>query len=103
VAAAASAAAGVPVAAASANAAAVPAQGTVTFRTRGTSWIQVTDAHGTPVLRKLMEAGETAGASGALPLAVTIGSVEQTEVQVRGKPFNLGPVSRDNVARFEVK
>jgi len=32
-----------------------------------------------------------------------IGSVEATEVQVRGKPYNLGPVSKDNVARFEVK
>ncbi len=81
----------------------IRANGVVTFRARGSSWVQVTDANGTPVLRKLMEAGETAGASGALPLAVTIGSVEQTEVQVRGKPFNLGPVSRDNVARFEVK
>jgi cytoskeleton protein RodZ len=81
----------------------IRAAGIVTFRARGSSWVQVTDANGTPVLRKLMEAGETAGASGALPLAVTIGSVEQTEVQVRGKPFNLGPVSRDNVARFEVK
>ena len=81
----------------------MPAKGIVTFRTRGNSWIQVTDASGTTVFRRLMAAGETAGASGALPLAVTIGSVEQTEVQVRGKPFNLGPVSHDNVARFEVK
>lgn len=89
--------------AASAASAPMPASGVVTFRTRGSSWIQVTDANGTAVLRKLMEAGETAGASGALPLSITIGSVEQTEVQVRGKPFNLGPVSRDNVARFEVK
>ena len=58
---------------------------------------------GTTVLRKLMEPGESAGASGTLPLSVTIGSVEVTEVQVRGKPYNLAPVSRDNVARFEVK
>ena len=81
----------------------IRATGIVTFRAKGSSWVQVTDANGTPVLRKLLAAGESAGASGALPLAVTIGSVEQTEVQVRGKPFNLGPVSRDNVARFEVK
>jgi cytoskeleton protein RodZ len=89
--------------ASAASAAALPTKGIVTFRTRGHSWIQVTDANGTPVFRRLMGAGETAGASGTLPLTVTIGSVEQTEVQVRGKPFNLGSVSRDNVARFEVK
>jgi len=55
------------------------------------------------VLRKLMEPGETAGATGALPLSVTVGNVKETEVQVRGKPFDLAAVSRDNVARFEVK
>ncbi|MDB5859049.1 MAG: hypothetical protein JWQ76_2738, partial [Ramlibacter sp.] len=100
---AAAAAALAPAAASAASAAALPAKGIVTFHTRGSSWIQVTDANGSPVFRRLMQPGETAGASGALPLTVTIGSVEQTEVQVRGKPFNLGPVSRDNVARFEVK
>jgi cytoskeleton protein RodZ len=77
--------------------------GIVVFRTRASSWVQVTDAKGTPVFRRLMEAGETAGATGALPLSVTVGSAEATDVQVRGKPFNLGPVSKDNVARFEVK
>ena len=82
---------------------AAPGRGIVQFRTRGRSWIQVTDATGNTVLQRLMEAGESAGASGNLPLSVVIGSVEATEVQVRGKPYNLAPVSRDNVARFEVK
>jgi cytoskeleton protein RodZ len=92
-----------PAGAASDPAAQAAAGGVVVFRTRGRSWIQVTDAKGTSVFRRLMEAGETAGASGALPLTVTVGSAEATEVQVRGKPFDLGPVARDNVARFEVK
>lgn len=94
-----------PVAAPALPAASGPigARGIVVFRTRAQSWIQVTDATGTTVFRKLMEPGESAGASGALPLSVTIGSVEATEVQVRGKPYNLAPVSKDNVARFEVK
>lgn len=81
----------------------INARGIVVFRTRAQSWIQVTDATGTTVFRKLMEPGESAGAGGALPLSVTVGSVEATEVQVRGKPYNLAPVSKDNVARFEVK
>jgi cytoskeleton protein RodZ len=101
----ATAASAAPAAAAAQAAASGPiaARGIVVFRTKGQSWIQVTDATGTTVFRKLMEPGESAGASGALPLSVTVGSVEATEVQVRGKPYNLGPVSRDNVARFEVK
>jgi cytoskeleton protein RodZ len=92
-----------PVAAA-APAPAVPAAGgLVVFRTKGPSWVEVTDAKGVVTLRRLLSAGETAGASGALPLAVTVGSANSTEVQVRGQAYDLTPVSRDNVARFEVR
>jgi cytoskeleton protein RodZ len=88
---------------AASGAAPAPATGLVVFRTKGESWVEVTDAKGVVTLRKMMAAGESAGATGALPLKVTIGKVDMTEVQVRGKPFDLKPVSRDNVARFEVK
>lgn len=93
------AAAPAPVAAASA----AGATGIVVFKAKAQSWIQVTDARGGVPLRKLLAAGESAGASGPLPLAVTVGSVSATDVQVRGRPFDLAPLSRDNVARFEVK
>lgn len=79
------------------------ASGVVTFHTKGESWVEVVDAKGGIALRKLMGAGETAGASGALPLTVTIGKVDMTDVEVRGKKFDMRPVSKDNVARFEVK
>jgi cytoskeleton protein RodZ len=87
----------------SAPAAAVAASGIVVVRAKGESWVEVVDAKGNVGLRKLMQAGESAGASGALPLKVTIGKVDMTEVQVHGKPFDLKRVSQDNVARFEVK
>jgi cytoskeleton protein RodZ len=90
-------------AAAAAPAAAVPASGIVFFRAKASSWVEVTDAKGVVAVRKLLAAGETGAASGALPLHVTVGRVDATEMQVRGKPFDLRPVSRDNVARFEVK
>jgi cytoskeleton protein RodZ len=83
--------------------AAIPANGIVAFRARGPSWIEVTEAGGATVLRRLMAAGETVGVNGRLPLSVTVGDAVQTDVQVRGKAYNLVPVSRDNVARFEVK
>jgi cytoskeleton protein RodZ len=82
---------------------AVPTTGIVVFHAKGDSWVEVVDAKGGFALRKLMAAGETAGASGALPLTVTIGRVDMTDVEVRGKKFDMRPVSRDNVARFEVK
>ncbi|MES2937968.1 MAG: helix-turn-helix domain-containing protein [Pseudomonadota bacterium] len=75
----------------------------VSFRTRGTSWIQVTDAKGNVVLQRLMNQGESATAGGALPLTVTVGSAGATEVQVRGKPYDLRGMAHDNVARFQVK
>jgi cytoskeleton protein RodZ len=81
----------------------VPASGLVVLRAKGQSWVEVTDAKGAVALRKTLSPGEAAAASGALPLQVTIGRVDATEVQVRGKPFDLRAVSKDNVARFEVK
>jgi cytoskeleton protein RodZ len=89
--------------AAQASAPAAAASGIVAFHTTQSSWVEVTDAKGAVTFRKLMAAGEDGAASGELPLKVTVGRVDATEVQVRGKPFDLRPVSRDNVARFEVK
>jgi len=77
--------------------------GIVVLRAKGPSWVEVVDAKGVVGVRKTLAAGESAGATGALPLRVTIGRVDVTEVQVRGKPFDLRAVSKDNVARFEVK
>jgi cytoskeleton protein RodZ len=77
--------------------------GIVVLRAKGPSWVEVVDAKGVIGVRKTLAAGESAGASGVLPLQVTIGRVDVTDVQVRGKAFDLRPVSKDNVARFEVK
>ena len=77
--------------------------GIVTFRAKQESWVEVTDAKGAVVLRRTLGAGEVAGASGALPLAAVVGRADATQVEVRGRAFDLAPVARDNVARFEVK
>lgn len=90
-------------AAPAASAPAAAAAGIIVFTAKGESWVEVTDAKGVVVLRRTLAAGEAAGASGALPLAAVVGRVDATQVQVRGRPFDLGAVSKDNVARFEVK
>jgi cytoskeleton protein RodZ len=92
-----------PGAAASAAVGANDPRGIVVFRARTQSWVQVKDARGTTVMQRLLEPGESVGANGALPLSVIVGSAQSTEVQVRGKPLDLAPLARDNVARFEVK
>ena len=80
-----------------------PASGIVVIRTKGESWVEVVDAKGVVTLRKLMGAGDAVGANGPLPLTVTIGKADVTDVEVRGKKFDMRPVSKDNVARFEVR
>jgi len=77
--------------------------GMMVFKAIGESWVEVTDAKGVVVLRRTLTPGEVVGASGALPLAAVVGRVDVTQVQVRGRAFDLNAVSKDNVARFEVK
>lgn len=101
--AAAAAQAAVPALPAASAPASAPATGIIVFSAKGESWVEVTDAKGVVVLRRTLAAGEVAGASGALPLAAVVGRVDATQVQVRGRPFDLNAVSKDNVARFEVK
>ena len=102
---------------AAASAPAVAAQGAVTspaapaaapsstlvLRARSQSWIQVRDAAGKTVLERTLAADESVAVAAPPPLAVVIGRADATEVFVRGRPFDLASVSRENVARFEVK
>lgn len=80
-----------------------PSTGIVVFSAKSESWVEVTDSKGQVVLRRTLSAGEVASASGALPLAAVVGRADATQVQVRGKAFDLSAFARDNVARFEVK
>lgn len=75
----------------------------VVFRVKGPSWVEVTDAKGVVLMRRNLVQGDAAGISGALPLSVVVGRADVTEVDVKGKPFNLAAFAKDNVARFEVK
>ena len=77
--------------------------GNVVIRARATSWVEVTDAAGVVQLRKIMNAGEGVGVSGKRPLSVVLGRADVVDVTVSGKPYPLVNVSRDKVARFEVK
>jgi cytoskeleton protein RodZ len=75
----------------------------VSFKVKGTSWVEVTDGKGVLQLRKTLLSGESATASGVPPLIVVVGRVDATVVEVRGKPYPLEAIAKENVARFEVK
>lgn len=92
-----------------AAAAAVPAAAAesssqqLVFVAREECWITVTEAGGKQLLRRSLKAGETVGLSGVLPLSVVVGRASAVDVQVRGKAYDLKPVTRGGgVARFEV-
>jgi len=81
----------------------LPKTGLVVFKAKGSSWVKVVDAKGVVQLSKTLAEGEVVGVSGTTPLSVVIGRADATEVEVRGQAFGLTAVSKENVARFEVK
>jgi cytoskeleton protein RodZ len=85
------------------TAASKAAEGLVVFRAKGQTWVEVIDSRGQVTLRRNLQGGEAAGANGVPPLRVTVGRADQTQVLVRGKPFEDEARVRDNVLRFEVK
>lgn len=73
------------------------------FKVNDESWVQVTDGRGEVLLSRNLARGETAlVAKGALPIQVVVGRADVTDVWLRGKPYPLQGLSRENVARFEV-
>ncbi|NVM91696.1 helix-turn-helix domain-containing protein [Variovorax sp. SG517] len=104
---------GAPAATAAAPAAAAPAATAVAAASssqqlvlvaREECWVTVTEAGGKQLLRRSLQAGETVGLSGTLPLSVVVGRASSVDVQVRGQPFDLKPFTKGGgVARFEVK
>ncbi|WP_396269322.1 DUF4115 domain-containing protein [Ideonella sp.] len=68
-----------------------------------TSWVEVRDSRGKVVFGRQLEAGEIAGLEGVFPMRVKIGNAAGTTLSVRGQAVDLAPVTRDNVARLELK
>ena len=75
----------------------------VVLKSLGSAWVEVLDGKRTVRLRKTMLPGESVGVSADLPMYVTVGRADTIEVQVRGKPLDLAPLTKDNIARFEVR
>ena len=96
--------------AASANVAEMPANaleaaraGVLQLHADERSWVEVTDARGRSLISRLVEAGEDVGLDGVMPLKVRIGNAGATQVVFRGQALELGPFTRDNVARLDLK
>ncbi len=80
-----------------------PTAGALVLRASGESWIEVRDARGQALLSRTVQRGETVGLDGAPPLKLRIGNAAATQVSFRGQPVDLSGVTRDNIARLELK
>jgi len=70
---------------------------------RGSSWVEVKDSRGAFLLSTMGFPGATHAVDGVAPLEVVIGNAEAVVVTLRGEAFDLGPHTRQNVAKFTVK
>ena len=85
------------------DAALSPAEKWIHFKAHGKTWVEILDAKGVVVLRRLLADGEQTDAGGSPPLSVVVGNADVTEVWVRGKAYEIKSISQGNVARFEVQ
>lgn len=93
----------VPGAEAGASAALDTAGGVAVLRATDATWVEVIDAGGQVLVQRLLQPGESLGLNGSLPFKLRIGNAAGTQLQFRGQGVDLAPVTRDNVARLELK
>jgi cytoskeleton protein RodZ len=93
----------VPAADAGASAVADAAGGVAVLRARDASWVEVVDAGGEVLVQRTLQPGESLGLDGRLPFKLRIGNAAGTELQFRGQVVDLAPLTRDNIARLELK
>jgi len=84
----------------------VPSDAILVFTATGETWIEVRDSGGKILLQRTLQTGEKTGVGPPAKgeLAVIVGRANLTQVTLRGKAFDLTPVtSKDAVARFQVE
>lgn len=89
--------------AASAPAPAATATAQVQVAATASSWVEILDPQGQPVLSRTLRAGESVTVDGRIPLRVQVGNVAGTIITFRGQPVDLAPHTRTNVARLELR
>lgn len=91
----------------SASTAAIATAGpSLQLEARAPSWVQVTASDGKVIFSQLLQAGAPQSVqvpAGSAPLSVVVGNAPQTTVNYAGKPVDLAPNTRANVARFTLK
>lgn len=77
-------------------------RGNLVLLASGESWVQVKDANGEQLLKRLVLSGERIALQGALPMKIKLGNAAAVQLTHQGKPVDLTEHTRANVARFEL-
>jgi cytoskeleton protein RodZ len=66
------------------------------------SWVEIKDATGTVIFSRLNSAGSEQAVSGEPPLELVIGNARSVRLTYRGRPVDLAPHTRVDVARVRL-
>lgn len=83
-----------------ATAAPAPGEGALRLAFTGESWVEVKDRDGKVLLSERRNVGGDQALDGAPPLSLTIGKASQVTLTWRGKPVDLAPHTKGEVARL---
>ena len=75
----------------------------MTLSAKESAWIEVRDASGQKLFSRLLAGGERVELQGRPPLSVHAGNAPTVSIQFNGRPVDLVSVTRQNVARIELK
>ena len=69
---------------------------------RGASWTQVRDRDGQLLVSRIVPGGSQEEIRGAAPFDIVIGNASAVTLVYRGKPVDLTPYTRQNIARLQL-
>lgn len=72
------------------------------FNATQETWVNVTDANGRELYSKIIFAGSRESIDVKTPVNVTVGNAGGTSMSMNGKPVELAPHSRNNVAHIKL-
>ena len=73
------------------------------FNASQETWVSVVDASGREIYNKIIFAGSRESIDVTPPVNVTVGNAGATSLSMNGKPVELAPHSRQNVARIKLE
>jgi cytoskeleton protein RodZ len=84
-------------------ASAVPGDATLVLTYQGPSWTEIRDRSGQIIVSRLVMPGSVEPVKGAPPFDIILGNAHVVTLVFRGKPVDLSPYTRQNVARLTLQ